>query len=447
MGIEPYLDEMLTRRQFAVAAGGVAVAAAVPAKLLTGGDGNPPARSRPRARVRKTFDARDYGAHGQGGDYTAALQRALDAAGGERLHLPAGDYRSDSLFVSPGTEIVGDGSRTRLHGASGMRRHLLAPAGWEERQVADVVIRDLTLLGDSARQNGGGPPSEPADMHHGIALLRTRGWRIERVRANDFDGDGFYLGQGGAEQAPNGAHGNRIVRCSAVGNIRNGMMIATGTRNVISGCTLRGNQVGIDPRSPKYAPEFYKSAELDLEPNRQNAGGPDKVERNLIEHTTFADAIGIAIQITRPGFSNARNRISRCTFRDCEVGIAVFTPDADHLVVDGNRFVTTGRRLIRQHLRITQSSFVVVRGNRFLAGGDGDGGTAVISIDDAGTHTPSGVRFTGNVVDLRGGRGAGKVINVQGTKRTQIAGNRFRDAVVDNHDSDAFGSDLKLFGG
>ena len=63
------------------------------------------------AQPEKSFNARDYGARGDGGTKdTAAIQKAIDActqAGGGTVQLPAGTYLSGSIYLKDNVGNLG----------------------------------------------------------------------------------------------------------------------------------------------------------------------------------------------------------------------------------------------------------------------------------------------------------------------------------------------------
>ncbi len=139
------------------------------------------------------LDARHFGAAGDGkADDTAALQRALDAAGekGGGVFLPPGIYLSRELHVRPGVALIGvpgwnysfgGGSVLRLADAS-------SPGLLNLTGARGATIDGLSLDG---RELGQGI--------HGIFTARTAygphedGFRIERTQVARFSGDGLHL--------------------------------------------------------------------------------------------------------------------------------------------------------------------------------------------------------------------------------------------------------------
>lgn len=370
---------------------------------------------------RVVIDVRSLGAAGDGvTDDTAVFQAAVDRAAAQRgvVEVPAGRYLVGSIRLPSHVAVVGTGEGSVLqlrpqplpaaNGRAGRSPfdpgHLFLPKDMATvAAVEDVEIRDLVLLGDSARQNGGGPMPLSGAIH-GIAILGGHGWVVRNVRAEDFDGDGIYLGGNllypGAHDGGNGkvrwpggkapesqpmAVGNLIEGNVVRGNLRNGMMIAHGDGNVLRGNLFERNQIGVvcaprpgpdklcaDPqRFPKYKPGVYESAELDLEPNRirATAGQPviwQQVTRTLIEGNTFRDGPRLAIQIVKGAADISDNRIVGNRFVDnLGGGIIVFAEGAQNNVFEDNDFTWTAAADQKFVLRFHAGAGNRVVGNRF----------------------------------------------------------------------------------
>ena len=139
------------------------------------------------------LDARHVGALGDGkADDTAALQRALDAAGekGGGVFLPPGIYRSRELHVRPGVALIGvPGWNYSFGGGSVLR-------------LADASSPGLLNLSDARGATIDGLSVDGHELGqgiHGIFTARAAygphedGFRIERTQVARFSGDGLHL--------------------------------------------------------------------------------------------------------------------------------------------------------------------------------------------------------------------------------------------------------------
>jgi parallel beta-helix repeat protein len=369
----------------------------------------------PPAAPARMIDVRSLGARGDGRtDDTAAIQAAVDLAAATHgvAYVPSGTYRSGPIALPSGATLSGEGYFSTIVLKGGAKDHLLSPkdrAGTPS--VADVVIRNLHLIGRSAQQNGGGP-MPLAGGKHGVAILGGRNWTVQGVIAEDFDGDGIYLGRNFLNPANAPAENNLVEGCTVLRNMRNGMMISHGRGNIIRNNVFERNQVGILRGHPKYAPRIYRSAELDIEPNTfrflESATG------NLIEHNTFSHGHGLGIQITRPQTQVSGNVIRDNTFIDNEGGqILLRSRDAQHNIIAGNRFVASSPSVMPFIIRIADGSYNSVRDNVFIGGVEEDGSHHAIMIDEPDRKNGTGVHgteFSGNQVDFRNSFGAGAAI-------------------------------------
>jgi hypothetical protein len=139
------------------------------------------------------LDARSLGASGDGKtDDTAALQKALDAAGavGGCVFLPPGIYLSHELHVRAGTALVGIPAWNYSNGGGSV----LKLAGAQSTCLLNLTdARGATIDGLSLEGGNLGT------RIHGILTDRTRwadhedGFRIERCQVAHFTGDGMHL--------------------------------------------------------------------------------------------------------------------------------------------------------------------------------------------------------------------------------------------------------------
>lgn len=145
------------------------------------------------AAPRDLFDARKFGATGDGTtDDTAALQRALDAAGktSSAVFLPPGVYLTGELHVPEGVALVG----IPAWNYSGPGGTVLRLASADAACLLNLTdARGATLEGLALDGRGLGKNI------HGIFVNRTQygkhedGFRIERCQVAHFSGDGANL--------------------------------------------------------------------------------------------------------------------------------------------------------------------------------------------------------------------------------------------------------------
>lgn len=373
-----------------------------------------------------TFNVRDFGARGDGrADDTAALQAAIDAAAPVRgvVRVPSGSYLTGGLRLPSGVTLRGDGWSSVLLARDNIGDHLISPQEYQTTTVTDVTIRDLKLVGRSAAQNGGGPMPRLTDSKHGIAIIGGQRWTVQRVWAEDFDGDGIYIGRPNILNSPAPADNNLIIDCVVKWNVRNGMMISDGTGNIIRRALFEANQVGMDPSSSKYSPAMYSSAELDLEPN--NPG--QRVSFNIIEESTFRNGNWNAIQITRPGsgYEERGNIIRNNTFIDNRnVQVYIISEVATANVITGNRFVATSPDRVKMHVRVAMGSDNRIEGNVFQGGTNGRDNARAAQVDSAGkVYWPERTVLRNNVIDLTGGAGDGTEVLIARETRDNIIEN------------------------
>jgi parallel beta-helix repeat protein len=430
-----------------------------------------------------SLDVRAFGARGDAtSDDTAAFQAAVDRAAEIKgtVHVPAGRYLVGSIELPSHIAIEGEGDASVLtlrpqplahEGRSPLRPgHMFLPKAMNTvAAVEDVRISRLTLLGNSRAQNNGRPMPLSGAIH-GIAILGGKGWTVDHVRAEDFDGDGIYLGANtvypGAidigngklrwphGQSPDGqpmAVGNLIENNIVRGNLRNGMMIAHGDGNVLRNNLFERNQIGIvcEPRPakgepcatpesfPKYSPAVYESAEIDLEPNRikMRPGEPviwQQVTNTLIEGNTFRDGPRMAIQIVKGDAEISGNKIVRNTFVDNAAGgILIFAPGATRNVIADNDFSWNDATHLPWILRIHGGNGNRIVGNRFR--GERPAGGRVVQLEP-GTRlrTTRCTIFADNVIDVAASPSTALVSVDSTLADTIVSGNRFlRGGTID----------------
>lgn len=211
---------------------------------ITGAASGYYASSGPGPEAGAMFDARQFGAAGDGRtDDTAALQKAVDAArdGGGIVFIPAGVYLTRGLRLYSRVHLRGaGGDATTLRSHPGVNRAVLETADFDKLTgtgdsggACYFSVRDLTVDGNKAanaeagcglriygygyelseviifncRQDGlysewGGSAGLPAPSHQMEA-------RLTAVRSHDNEGDGFNF---------TGPHDSMFVNCLSFEN-------------------------------------------------------------------------------------------------------------------------------------------------------------------------------------------------------------------------------------
>jgi hypothetical protein len=140
-----------------------------------------------------TFDARQFGALGDGKtDDTAALQKALDAAGTSSgaVILSPGVYLTGELHLHERTALIGTPA-WRYSSAGGSVLRLASPDAFCLLNLTDALGATV----DGIALDGGYLGKDV----HGIATRRDKwgahedGFRIERTQVGSFTGDGAHL--------------------------------------------------------------------------------------------------------------------------------------------------------------------------------------------------------------------------------------------------------------
>ncbi len=345
---------------------------------------------------------------------TTAFQAAQDQAktlgNGAYVYIPAGTYVVGQILFDSGVGFLGEGLTTILVAKDelGVASSIFKPRTATTAFTENVYFKKMKLLGNSAGQHAGGPTTNASDTRHGIRLVACRNCLVQDVWAEDFDGDGVYMGN---QVAGSGlrAEYNTIERVIVKNNVRNGMMIGTGVYNVIRNCTFESNQIGTLTTSAKYAPSMYASAELDLEPNASTEVCSD----NSIESCTFLNGNYRAIQITRPiALEIARNRIVNNTFTNCYPAQIYMSADViDSTLIRGNSFTASDPSQMKYHIRVCKSDNTMIIGNTFVGGCNGVSSSRAINID----QTVSGTIMTFNTFNFTGGSGDGSAIFTDAT--------------------------------
>lgn len=281
---------------------------------------------------------------------TVSIQNALDAgcAQGRPVFAPAGVYRVGALKVCDNLIFYGASEygtilssvQTMFSGQapnSQLYNHMLTPrnAANHDYVTRNVVLRDLKLLGNSAIQFEGQPSRV---SQHGVGLIGAQGWLIERVWAEDFDGDGFYLGRSDGGLPP--AFENQLVDCVARRNMRNGISITAGRDNLVRGCLVELNQRGQNEQQAgsKYAPSQYRAGDVDLEPNNPN----QRVTGNLFIDNIIRNSYWDCVVLTRPNTTISENVFSGNQIYGCaRLSVATFASSANGNYFEDN-IITAG---------------------------------------------------------------------------------------------------------
>lgn len=367
-------------------------------------------------------------------DDTALLQSLIDATSAVRI--PAGNYTVGPLFVSSGQTILGDGWQTVITARTNVGGHLFSPKAMASVAcVSNVTIGNLKLAGHSLAQNGGGPMTALQGAKHGIAILGGSGWTVTNVLAEDFDGDGIYLGRNFSNPANAPALGCLVTDCVVRKNVRNGAMISHGTGNTLRRILFEENQIGVLTNSPKYSPTVYGSAGLDIEPNRITLTPKvwEQANSNVIEHCWFVRENSRGIQIAKSDAPVLGNLIRSNLFLDCKTGgISLMCLNAAGTVISDNIFAVSSPTGANSLLRTSGSSGVSIIRNQFLGGILPVNNSRAVVIDLAiSTNQLTGIIFSDNLVDFSNSANDGAQVYVKGAVAPTIERNRLVGAKFD----------------
>lgn len=181
-------------------------------------------------------------------DDTAAFTRAI--ATGRPVHVPAGkgsgplgEYLVGDVELRPGTTIYGDGIgrtvlrqpdlRTLGRGFLGCKAVFFCDSGSPTRQIENIEISDLTLLG-YVREKGF------AEHNHLLQVCGVRDVRIRRVGFTGFQGDGLILSasRAGEERHNTNIHISDCVFDGLINDNRNSVSVIDGDGILIERCNF-----------------------------------------------------------------------------------------------------------------------------------------------------------------------------------------------------------------
>ncbi len=228
--------------------------------------------------------------------------------------------------------------------------------------AADAGIADMTLDGNKANNT-------TQEHRHGTFLDGSTRFRIERVAAQNFTGDGFYL--------YTDADHTTIKDCYSTGNERNGLTLGgsgqTGARIIDS--------IFVDSTAQQ----------IDSEP-----GGP--VTDVVISGCYLDSGASDQAALTISGFS-AASRSDGWTVTNNVINGPVFQVWADNTTITGNKITSNATELPAVYIYRTCKG-VVVSGNQLRATANvhaGDNAVVLIYGTGAG-DSPSNVTITGNSI-------------------------------------------------
>lgn len=261
-------------------------------------------------------NVKDKGAKGNGrSDDTAAIQAAIDAAGGSHgtVLVPDGVYMVEAVtkrrltLKSNMTFKMSPGAVIKAIPNGAIRYFVLSISG-----VVNVTVTGGTLEGDRDKHKG-----EAGEW--GIGLYIGPGARnitVNNLNSNNMWGDGFYV---------QGARGVTLCQVSADHNRRQGLSVIEANNMVVTHSVFK-NTKGTLP-----------SAGIDLEPNEAT----QKITNIQIRHSKFIDNAGGGIVIAGKNGQVSRVTISHNTIIGRNAIDISHAPGVLDATICRNRQITT----------------------------------------------------------------------------------------------------------
>jgi parallel beta-helix repeat protein len=296
-------------------------------------------------------DVRLFGAYGDGmHDDTAAMQAAVDATpeGGTVL-VPEGRYR---ISASDGVRSTGIAlhSSLVLELAQGARLEAIPTVAEEYaivriRDAAHVVVRGGTLVGERDAHLGVG-----GEHGFGVEIRGSSDVLLDGVWAQDFWGDGFYVGT--SYPVGVGNAGVHVRGCTATNNRRQGLSIVN-----CSGALIEGSRFATTHGT-------FPEGGIDLEPNPMPA--TLVVENVEIRGCVFDGNAGFGVLTAggaAPSGPNYHSSIHDNLMAGNGVGLRF--DKSSSVVAQGNVIADSAT----YGIILTGSSSVTVRGNQVVGSG------------------------------------------------------------------------------
>ena len=189
-------------------------------------------------------------------DATAAIQAEIDAAAllgngvlkGGIVFVPPGRYKTGTIRLKTGVVLMGAGPATQLVLKTGVAAPLLVVGDSVNRNVSNVVIRDMALVSDAQASTARHGIYIGSD-HSGVATPLTGNdcyTLVENVLITDFDGSGVYVGDPATVTPPADVREIRLVNVVVVRCKVNGFDLYC-TDSTIIGCTANsGTGIGFN---------------------------------------------------------------------------------------------------------------------------------------------------------------------------------------------------------
>lgn len=343
---------------------------------------------------------------GDEGDDVGAFQSAIDAcagAGGGTVLVPNGRYvigervgTYGSLTLATNVQLRGEtrAGAVLVQAPGVAASHSLIYTGGG----ADVSVTDLTLDGNRAAQT--------ADEHrHGLVATGSAHLRVERVTAQGFTGDGFYVSNGVVDAA------FRDVRSSD--NTRNGLTLGPSAIGLqVRGVSISGSQ-------------FLRNGaqQVDSEPGPLARIADVRLSDSLIDPEGASSDYALTIS-----GSNISNKGSEWSVHGNRINGAVVVVWTDDVTLTGN--IITNPTTKPAIFIYRASSRVAVVGNQIAL--TNPSATSEGAVRMAGTagegQQPDDVLIAGNGIRTSFASNLG--VDMHGGKRAAIVGNSIVGAGV-----------------